>query len=85
MLTHQDAPKIEQLYTYSQCAAMFGVTRPTIDRWVKIGKIQVIYKFGDWGRRIPKSEVERITAHTKVDSETGAFQRVAKSEVGRGL
>lgn len=46
-------------YTVSDFAAIVGVTRQTVHRWIRLGSIKTIdiqYGF----RRIPESEVKRF-------------------------
>ena len=50
-------------YTVSDFAAVVGVTRQTVHRWINLGHIKVI-DFGSF-KRIPESEVKRFRGQSQ--------------------
>ncbi|MEM2779146.1 MAG: helix-turn-helix domain-containing protein, partial [Candidatus Jordarchaeales archaeon] len=56
---------IERLLTLSEACERLGIHPNTLRKWDKQGKIRVARTVG--GRRIPESEVERLTGIAKTD------------------
>ncbi|RLE57630.1 MAG: IS607 family transposase, partial [Thermoprotei archaeon] len=66
-----------RLYRTGEAAKRLGVTRMTILRWIKAGKIKA-YKVGR-EHRIPESEIKRIL-EGKVPDEVVIYARVSSRD-----
>lgn len=53
-----------KLYNMTEACRELGVTRKTIYNWIERGVITPVEISGGW-RRIPKSEIERLTMVNK--------------------
>jgi excisionase family DNA binding protein len=59
---------IPKLYTVKEAAEIFGLNRLTIYRWIKDGKITVIWLPGD-NIRITQDEIDRLIAPQKEENK----------------
>lgn len=53
-----------QYYTVSKAASKLGVSVDTVQRWLKNGDINYVQVGAGW-RRIPQSEIDRVSMGTK--------------------
>lgn len=58
--------QLEQMLNDAEVAALLGVSRDTVRRWIRMGKLTPFYKLGRLVR-IPKSAVSRFLEAQKVE------------------
>ena len=57
----------EKLYTQKEIADIFGVTLVTVNKWVKTGKVKVVYLPTSSRPRITQEELDRL--RTPIDKK----------------
>lgn len=55
---------MEKLYTVSEAADIFNVSRTTVQRWLDKGHIKYVQIGSGW-RRIPDSEISKLMGELK--------------------
>ena len=55
------------MYTVTEVAKMFSVSRQTVLKWIKNGKIKAVKVVKVY--RIPKEEIERLTQDMRKEDE----------------
>lgn len=57
------------MYTITEVAKMFSVSRQTVLKWINNGKIKAVKVVKVY--RIPKEEIERLTQDMRKEDENG--------------
>lgn len=55
------------MYTVTEVAKMFSVSRQTVLKWIKTGKIKAVKVVKVY--RIPKEEIDRLTQYMRKEDE----------------